>query len=32
MTMFFRDLLALAALGLFVAMVTLWSDLIVHVV
>ncbi|MDQ0435976.1 hypothetical protein QO014_000346 [Kaistia dalseonensis] len=32
MTILVRDLAALAALGLFVATVSLWSDLIVHIV
>jgi len=32
MSMLIRDLAALAALASFVAMITLWSELIAHVV
>ncbi len=32
MSMLIRDLAALAALASFVAMISLWSDLIVHIV
>lgn len=32
MSMLIRDVAALAALSAFVAMITMWSELIVHVV
>lgn len=32
MTILFRDVAALAALGLFAVMISLWSDLIVYIV